>query len=269
MNVRNPPRWVATFLRALERAGKVEAAADDAAIDKSTAYYRRKAHPQFAAAWDQALAARKVRVAEEEREMIEAVRMHRGPDPSTISSSGNGPPPRGKLGEEFAICAGQVKRVNAARWNKAAEWRFFAALADTANVKAAADSAGFSTTAVYARRLRNPVFREQWAAAVETGRARLELALIEAANKAFETATAGVPAEAPGVSVAEALQILKIGAEQRPPIGRDGRRRLNAGASANYRVADNKEIADALAKRLVTFARRVEREKDGGGGRAE
>lgn len=230
-NGRKPPRWVAAFLRALERSGEVEAAARDAAVDKSTAYQRRKAHREFADAWDAALAARKDRRAEEDRAAVEELRTRH--DPSTIRSAAYGPPPHPRIGsgarEELTVAAGQLKRVAAGRWNKAAERRFFAALADTANVKAAADAAGFSTTAVYARRLRNPLFREQWAAAVETGRARLELALIEAANRAFETATADVPAEAPGVSVSEALQILKIGAHERPPIGADGRRRLNAG----------------------------------------
>jgi ribosomal protein S4 len=155
--------------------------------------------------------------------------------------------------------------VNQARWSKGAEARFFAALAETANVEEAAEAAGFSSNAIYARRLRHPVFREKWAATVETARARLELGIIELAKRAIDDALAGVPAEGTSVTIAEALQILRLGAQPQVPTGPDGRRRLNAGAQANLRAADNKEIAEALAKRLVAFSKRVDREKPEGG----
>jgi len=46
------PRWVVPFLRALERTGEVRTAAIDAGIDHSTAYARRRAHPDFASNWE-------------------------------------------------------------------------------------------------------------------------------------------------------------------------------------------------------------------------
>jgi hypothetical protein len=52
---RKPPRWAIPFLRALERTGKARAAAEDAGVDHSTAYVRRKTHAEFAAAWEEAL----------------------------------------------------------------------------------------------------------------------------------------------------------------------------------------------------------------------
>jgi hypothetical protein len=52
---RKPPRWVVPFLRALERTGDVRAAAEDAGIDHSTAYARRKRPGDFADAWDAAM----------------------------------------------------------------------------------------------------------------------------------------------------------------------------------------------------------------------
>ena len=52
---RREPRWVLSFLRALERTGEVRAAAKDAGIDHSTAYARRKAHAEFAGQWEAAL----------------------------------------------------------------------------------------------------------------------------------------------------------------------------------------------------------------------
>jgi len=48
---RKAPRWTVAFLRALERTGEARAAALDAGIDHSTAYARRRAHPDFADTW--------------------------------------------------------------------------------------------------------------------------------------------------------------------------------------------------------------------------
>jgi hypothetical protein len=54
----------------------VRAAAVDAGIDHSTAYARRRAHPEFAEAWDAALRLRSGRAEEEELRAIEAVTTH-------------------------------------------------------------------------------------------------------------------------------------------------------------------------------------------------
>src|SRR4051812_8295089 len=71
---RKAPRWVVPFLRALERTGEARAAAADAGIGWSTAYARRRAHPDFAAGWAGALRAHAERVEGEEVEELEAVR---------------------------------------------------------------------------------------------------------------------------------------------------------------------------------------------------
>jgi hypothetical protein len=224
---------------------------------------RRKTHGEFAITWEAALEAHASAKAWDEAEEIAAIRTRARslppgcaePVPPSFADGG---------AAEYMICGEQVKRVNGARWGKRAEALFFATLAETANVKLAADAAGFSTTALYARRLRHPVFAEKWAAAVATARARLDLGIVELANKAIEEALAGVSGAAPKISIAEALQILKIGAQPEVPTGPDGRRRLNAGARANLGVATNEEIAEALAKRLAAFGRRIEREKGAG-----
>jgi hypothetical protein len=159
----------------------------------------------------------------------------------------------------MVISGGQMKRVNAARWNQGAERRFFATLAATSNVTAAADAVGFSTTAIYARRLRHLVFREQWAAVVETVRARLDLAVLEEANAAFERGVAHVAGDRPQVTIQEAIQILKLGGEPRSPTGTSGRR-WNARASANDGLASDEEMRAALVKSLKAFGVRVTKE---------
>jgi hypothetical protein len=89
------PRWVVPFLRALERTGEARAAAEDAGIDHTTAYARRKAHADFAAAWAEAL--EKHRAERKRVEEEEIAGLARSPaaafGPSTIHSSVNGPPP--------------------------------------------------------------------------------------------------------------------------------------------------------------------------------
>jgi hypothetical protein len=257
------------FLRALERSGQVRHAAKDAGVDFTTAYQRRKAHAEFAAAWVGALAAfraAKARAEAEELEEVRRVKGKRAPPPAALA-----PFPTGCAGREEILFGGQVKRVGPHRWNQAAERRFFAVLADTGNVLIAADAVGFSTTALYERRLRHPVFAEKWKAAVETARASIGLGLIELAKQAIADALARMSSGPPKMTIAEALQILKLGAQPEPPAGPDGHRRLNAGTSANARAASGEEVIEALTKRLAALGKRVERERqqanrrDGGG----
>ena len=58
---------------------------------------------------------------------------------------------------------------------------FFAALADTCNVKRSARVAGFSSDWAYRRRRVDAAFRNGWAEAVREGYAKLELVLLERA----------------------------------------------------------------------------------------
>ena len=131
-------------------------------------------------------------------------------DPSTIASSGNGPPPRAELREELSAVGGQMKRVGAGRWSLARETVFFEELAATANVKRAAQAAGVSPNAVYARRLKHPLFKAKWAAVLETGRASIEMHLVEAANKSFDPDELDTGGVEPRVSVAEAIRIVQL-----------------------------------------------------------
>jgi hypothetical protein len=58
------------------------------------------------------------------------------------------------------------------RWSQEAEARFLGELAATANVRAAAAAAGFSTTAIYKRRTAWPGFGAAGDAALDQGYAR-------------------------------------------------------------------------------------------------
>src|SRR5437763_13731277 len=49
---RKAPRWARPFLRARVRTGNARASAEEAGVDHTTAYLRRRTHPSFAADWE-------------------------------------------------------------------------------------------------------------------------------------------------------------------------------------------------------------------------
>lgn len=194
------PRWVIPFLRALERTGEVRTAAEDAGIDHSTAYARRRSHMHFAARWDEALRAHSEAVKRNQAEELEALAGLPLPNPSAAERGGT----------ELVGAGCQLKRAGHGRWSKAREKMFFDELAATANVKRAAKAAGVSPNAVYARRMRDAHFRAKWAAVLETGRASIEMHLVEAANKSFDPDEIDTGEIQPKVSVAEAIRIVQV-----------------------------------------------------------
>ena len=112
----------------------------------------------------------------------------------------------------------QVERRVGHRWSAKAEAVFLGELEATCNVMASAAKAGFSTTAVYQRRRSYDAFRAAWEAALETGYARLEMALVCAATNLMEPvsvegeeerAATGTPPFG-GMTAREALQVLRL-----------------------------------------------------------
>lgn len=195
-------------MRAVERTGDVRASAEDAGIDHSTAYARRKAHDEFGAAWDAAMYRYSVAKEEREREEIAAFQAgaHGPPPPRPVSLGCPSP-----AGEGLVVSGTQRKRAGHDRWSDRKEKAFFDELAATANVKRAAKAAGVSANAVYQRRMRNAHFRAKWAAVLETGRAAIEMHLVEAANRSFEPDELDVGDVQPKVTVAEAIKITQRG----------------------------------------------------------
>lgn len=104
----------------------------------------------------------------------------------------------------------QIVATTGKRWSEAAETLFLAELAATCNVRRAAQAAGFGTITVYKRRLRYPGFAERWAAALDTGYARLELAVLEAANDTLAGVTFDPERPIPRMTVDEAIRVLQL-----------------------------------------------------------
>jgi hypothetical protein len=200
---RKAPLWVVPFLRALERTGEARAAAEDAGIDYTTAYARRRAHADFAAAWVEALAAHgeAKRLAEEAE--IAAVK---AANPLTRLASGESdlsPQRRG----EVVVSAGKVRRAGRGRWSKEKEKIFFDELAATSNMAMAAKAAGVSTNAILARRLKHRLFAAKFEAVVQSAKAVIDLYLIEEAKKSFNPDDLDTGDVRPRVTIDQAIKI--------------------------------------------------------------
>jgi hypothetical protein len=245
------PRWTIPFLRALERTGNARAAAEDAGIDHTTAYGRRKAHADFAAAWAEALEKYRAERKRVEEEGIAALRSAASPGPSTIPSAGNGPPPPDTLGEELVASNGQLKRVGRERWGKRKEALFLDELTATANVRRAAKAAGVSANAVLARRRRHPLFAAKWEAAVANARASIDLHLLEEAKKTFDPETLGTVDVAPRVTIDQAIKISQLGGSKKQAPAAD------AFSEDEYSYEDDiADIREGLVQRLQAMRQR-------------
>lgn len=202
------PVWESAFLKALERCGVASEAAKTAGTGVRNAFKRRKANPTFAAAWDAAVALHRSEVGRQAM--------------SAAAASGLGHV-QGPDGAKLVI-AGQ------SRWSKRSEEAFLVELSATGSVRVAARAAGFSTTAIYRRRMKDRQFRAACDAAVETGKARVQCYLVEAATRTFDPEELPIAGgdHFPKVSIGEAINIAKLPVREprlpaRSTAGRDGR----------------------------------------------
>ncbi|WP_324806771.1 hypothetical protein SH584_09955 [Sphingomonas sp. LY29] len=221
-------------MKALSEVGTVRLAAERAGVDFSTAYARRRRHPDFAAAWDAALAGRKGDAVG--TDVLEAPRSARG-------------------GESDALVVrpdGKMVRAGAGRWSVARERRFLTELASSANVRRAAMAAGVSTAALYARRLKHGGFRAAWDLAIDAGKARLHAYLIEAADRTFDPASLPIPSDGPRVSVSEAVRILRLKGVE-PAAQRE--------ASAAVSAEEHEAAIERIIEKLGRLRERTERER--------
>jgi len=252
---RRAPRWTIAFLRALWRTGKVRAAAEDAGVDFTTAYARRRAHADFAAAWAAALERGR---AERERvraaELAERVeRLRRAPSPGSPAASPTSPASGG--GAEHVIVNGKLRRVGPGRWSKAKEQALLAELAWSGSISRGCRAAGVSTQALSRRRFNDRHLDAACDAAVEIARKRLNGYVVEAANRTFDPDELPLGEGGPTVTIDQAIAILKLGA------GRGA-------APAAAPVYEPYEPADVM-KRLEQKMRMLGLPRDSGEGAAD
>jgi hypothetical protein len=110
--------------------------------------------------------------------------------------------------EKFGVT--KIVLTTGKRWSAEAEEAFLEVLAATANVTAAAEACGFSDTAIYRRRMRDPGFAAAWAEALAHGYARIEAMLIETATESLRRKPIAGDRPMPAVGFNDALNLLKL-----------------------------------------------------------
>ena len=258
------PHWVKLFLRELERTGNVRISAERAGVDFSTAYQRRRRHAEFAEQWEGAL------LVNRQAAHVETAG-GRTPSPGSLAASPSSPrrgedaivrPDGLTSGECFpSIRSGKLVKSSEARWGKRAEERFLTELTVSANVRLAAEAAGFSTTAIYRQRAKSRHFTAAWDAAVETGKARVQAYLVEAATRTFDPGELpiGDEREIPKVSIGEAINIARLN-----PSAGQGRAGKGCWDEDGGQFVSDEEIAAArenIVNRLLRLREQMDEEE--------
>jgi hypothetical protein len=241
--MKRDPHWVKIFLRELETTGNVRLAAERAGVDFTSAYQRRKRHGEFAEAWESALRLHATRSAQDEREGESA--------PPSALRSATSPAIAGE--DEVVRPDGKVIKGSEGRWGKRTQEAFLAKLTLSANVRHSAKAVGFSTQAVYKRRLKDRHFAAAWDAAIEVGKASVQAYLVEATKRTFDPdeLPIGDEREIDRVSISEAINIAKLRAAGPPPPADD---------SEDYDEDRLKEVRERILDKLKRLRDRDLRE---------
>lgn len=141
----------------------------------------------------------------------------------------------------------QIIESSGARWTDQAEAIFLDALAATNNVRAAAERAGFSKEAIYARARRDPEFAEKKAHARAIGCGRIEDGLYLAADHILSGKPVPPDCPWPNMSVQEAIAIARL---NRPAQAGEGRR--PAWPARRRTLA---EVHESILRKLSAIAR--------------
>jgi hypothetical protein len=181
-------------------------------------------------------------------------------DPSTAGPSAGGPPPRSASREERRMCAGKNRPIQIAAqggrklFDQKAKETFLEWFAATCNVKLSAAKAGVSYQTPFKHRMKDADFAAAWDCALQQGYARLEARLLQEATPA-EGYDVRPGLDDPAVEDAFdpqlAIMILREHS-RRLPGSPDKRKHFRTTAE----TATAKEVAEALRKRLKSFALR-------------
>ncbi len=172
----------AAFLKELRRTANAKLSAELAGVPMHRLRTRRRRFPDFAQDWDAALAFARAALANAQAK--------RGAAAFTAPAGAAGDGELIARGGELAVRAGgrrgpQVRRARAGDLTGEGVRAFLAHLAATANVTLSAQAAGVTKVAIYNRARRSPVFEQEMREALRQGFDRVELALLESANRSL------------------------------------------------------------------------------------
>lgn len=236
-------KWRKRFLGAMARTANAGLSAQMAGVDRTTAFGLRKRDPGFAADWVRARDWGRARAKAEGRPVFPSGRPQR-------ARAGEAPPdPRALIVRLSKREGSQIVRAGEGRWSPAVEADFFAWLAAGFGVNHAARQIGFSTTALYRRRLQDPDFAARWAKVREEGLGRNDGLLIDSVPRTLDPDVIAAAEGLPSPTIAEAIQIQRLYRRDGEEGGRGGR----SGWSGRRRSLE--EVHDSILHKLSAIAR--------------
>jgi hypothetical protein len=124
-------------------------------------------------------------------------------------------------------------------------------------VRRSAAKAGFSTNALYARRMLDPAFEAQWEAAKAQCLARNDMLLIDSVPRTLDPETSDAADDLAKPTIAEAIQIARLyrPAEEKPARGAKAAKAAKAAEEEEAPMRSGAEIFDELSRRLEDIAR--------------
>jgi hypothetical protein len=244
--------WRARFLAALARCANARLAAAMAGIDHSTAYALRGRDAGFAAAWLRARDWGRQRLKAAGRPPFAGGRPR--PEPGAGARERDEADARPLVVRVSKNGGTQLVRAGAGRWTPEAEAQFFALLAAGHGIRRSAAMTGFSSAAVYKRRLGDAAFAARWEEARAHGRERNEMLLADSVQWTLDPEAIEVAEDLPKPTIGEAIRIVLMNR----PRGEGGGRR---GRMPARRERSIEEVRDSILTRVAA----LRRQREGGG----
>ena len=254
MTAKTSPARRAAFMAAVAATGNRTLAAERAKVSASWVTLHRATDPAFRAELDAAMAAA--------RERLAAQRV--GPEGMAPAKG-----LRTAAGEELVVRGGNGRRTQIARarlrqWTPRIEARFLDALAGCCNVRAACDAVGLSVPSAYNHRARWRSFGERWDAALATGYARIEAAMVHAGSTMLRLGEDGdvvaPDALTPDLTITAldfdaALQLMWLHQKQVKGAGK--------WPGARKQAPDIEQVRESILRKIDRVERQAAREKAG------
>ena len=242
-------RWRKRFLSAMARTANAGLSAQMAGVDRTTAFALRKRDPGFARDWVRARDWGRARAKAAGRPVFQGGRP-RG------DKKGEALDPRPLKVRTCRAGGTETVRCGEGRQSPESDFVFFSNLAAGHGVRRSAAMAGFSTTALYNRRMIDPAFEAQWAAAKDQCVARNDMLLIDSVPLTLDPEISEAAEHLARPTIAEAIRIQRL---YRP---RDEDERRGGGRSGwPARRRSLGEVQESILGKLSAIARARDAEK--------
>jgi hypothetical protein len=195
--------WRRTFLSVLARTANARLSAERAGVDYTTAYQLRRRNPGFAADWVWARDWGRARVKAEGRPV------HACGRPRPAGSRG-ALDPRPLKERRRRDGGSELVRCGEGRQSPETDIIFLSNLAAGYGVRRSAAAAGFSTVALYNRRMIDPDFAARWEAALDQCVARNDVLLVDSVPRTLDPEITEAAEKLPKPTIAEAIQIQRL-----------------------------------------------------------